>query len=605
MRKFILILLFAAAAMAADNPVDRWANALGGREKLAAVRSTYQEATIEVGGLTGSIKVWATTDGKYRDEVKIATFSSIETFDGTSGSVQQGSAPPHKLAGADLERAKTRAYADANAVFFPERMPGRVTVEGDNVIVTKPEGGVESRITLDPETSLPKTMARRSGDRIVTLTFNSWETVDGVKFPKEIRQSTGDPRFDAVIRLDKLVMNAPVEASLFTIEPKQTASVVVWPEGKHEVTVPFELAQNHIYFPASVNGKPASQFVFDTGAEASAIDAGHAKALGLATKGKFEGRGAGPNSAEVSLIESPTISFGGISVPLQMLATIPLSSITLREGREMQGVVGYNVTSNFITDIDYAKRELRFHEPSSYTPNAGAVALPLSLLGEIPIVNVKVTMRDGRTFDARMLVDTGARNAVALNRPFIEKNDLARSIGPSFEGPLGLGIGGAVTQKVGRLKSIEIAGFTINDPITSFSTGTSAVESNPEIDGLIGGDILKRLTVTVDYPHERFLLQPNAALHDPFEYDMSGMMLEAGDATFRRAFVRNVLPNSPAAAAGVKVGDELQSVDGKSVESMKLDAVRAKFLQPGQKRTITLLRDGKRVKATLTTKRLV
>src|SRR5262249_35002425 len=41
--------------------------------------------------------------------------------------------------------------------FFPERRRGAVDIEGDNTIVLKPEGGVEWRVVLDPQTSLPKT----------------------------------------------------------------------------------------------------------------------------------------------------------------------------------------------------------------------------------------------------------------------------------------------------------------------------------------------------------------------------------------------------------------------------------------------------------------
>jgi len=602
MRNSIIFLSLFAATI---SPIDRWATATGGREKIAAIRSVYREGTLETGGLTGTLQSWETSDGKYREEVQIATFSSVETFDGANGIVQEGSSPAHKMAGADLARAFTQAYGSSYAMFFPDRRAGSVKADG-NTITIKPEGGIESQVMLDPETSLPKTLTRHDADRMTTATITAYETIDGVKFAKEIRQSTGDAHHDTLIHFTKTVINPPIEASLFTIAPKAaTTSIVTWPEGKHVVTIPFELAQNHIYIPLSVNGKPPSWFVYDTGADGSVIDADHAKALGLATKGHLEGRGAGPNTVDVSLVEKPTLSFGGVSMPLNALASLPLRNVSLLEGRDMQGVLGYNVTSHFITDIDYAKRELRMYEPAAYTPSAHATALPLTFLGNLPIVNAKITMRDGRTFNARFLVDTGARNAVVLNRPFIEKNDVARSIGPFVEGPLGMGVGGASTQKVGRLKSIELAGFTLKDPITSFATGNKGAEANADVDGLIGGEILKRFAFTVDYPHERFLLEPNGALDDPFEYGMSGLLFAASDAKFDRVVVRNVLPGSPAASSGIKVGDELQSIDGKLATSMSLDALRALLLQEGETRTLTLLRGGKPVTVTLTLKRLV
>jgi hypothetical protein len=210
---------------ASKNPVvERWANAVGGRAKVASIQSTYREATIEVGGYQGTIKAWHSADGKYRKEEQVGPFSTIETFDGTNGMLQKGDAPPQVMAGAELERARSTPFANWNAVFFvflPERHHGTIAIEGDDTIVLKPEGGIDWRVTLDPQTSLPKSMTHQEGQRTVTVTFASYETVDGVRFEKEIHRSTGDPRWDAVIRFTKTVLNPQVDASLFSIAPKR------------------------------------------------------------------------------------------------------------------------------------------------------------------------------------------------------------------------------------------------------------------------------------------------------------------------------------------------------------------------------------------------
>ncbi len=221
---FMITFLFASAGFAGETPVDRWANAVGGRDKVAPIKALYREATIGVAGYEGSIKAWHTADGRYRKEEQVAVFSSIETFDGTNGTVQKGAAPPQTMAGADLARARSSAFANWNAVFFvlfPERRRGNVTIEGDGTIVLQPEGGIDWRVTLDPQTSLPKTMVHQEGDRTITVTFVSYEAVDGITFEKEIHRSTGDPRFDSVIRFTKTVINPSVDAALFSIEPKK------------------------------------------------------------------------------------------------------------------------------------------------------------------------------------------------------------------------------------------------------------------------------------------------------------------------------------------------------------------------------------------------
>ena len=85
------------------------------------------------------------------------------------------------------------------------------------MIVLRPEGGIDWRVTLDPETSLPRTMVHKEGEQNITVTFDGYETVDGIKFEKEIHRSAGDPTRGAVIRFTKTVINQPADASLFTL----------------------------------------------------------------------------------------------------------------------------------------------------------------------------------------------------------------------------------------------------------------------------------------------------------------------------------------------------------------------------------------------------
>ena len=80
-------------------------------------------------------------------------------------------------------------------------------------------------VSLDPQTSLPKSMGHQEGEQTITVMFESYETVDGIKFEKEIHRSAGDPSRGAVIRFTKTVINPPIEPSLFTIETRKTVAV--------------------------------------------------------------------------------------------------------------------------------------------------------------------------------------------------------------------------------------------------------------------------------------------------------------------------------------------------------------------------------------------
>lgn len=217
---FALAALLGALAAAPSGPVERWAAAVGGRDKVAAITSIYREGTLEYGGYQGTLKVWHTADGKYRKEEHVATYSLVETFDGVNGMVKQGDAPVHTMTPAELALATSRRFANSNAMlfaFFPERHRGTVTVESENVVVLKPAGGVDWRIALDPQTALPQSMIHREGDQMITVTFDSYETVDGIKFESSIHRSAGAGAPGTVIRFTKTELNRPLDASMFTL----------------------------------------------------------------------------------------------------------------------------------------------------------------------------------------------------------------------------------------------------------------------------------------------------------------------------------------------------------------------------------------------------
>src|SRR5215813_11732481 len=219
-KAFLLTALFlASVALTFDSAVDRWANAAGGRERIASIKSIYREGTIKFGDLEISLKIWHTGDGKYRKEEQGDSYSLIETFDGTNGYVRQGDQAPRKMTSAESELATSRRFANANAMFFaffPERRHGTVSIEDEHTIVLKPEGGIEWRVILDPQTWLPKTMLHKEGEQTITVTFESYETVDGIKFEKEIHRSAGGPQM-AVIRFTKTVIDPTIDATVFSI----------------------------------------------------------------------------------------------------------------------------------------------------------------------------------------------------------------------------------------------------------------------------------------------------------------------------------------------------------------------------------------------------
>ena len=96
--------------------------------------------------------------------------------------------------------------------------------------------------------------------------------------------------------------------------------------------------------------------------------------------------------------------------------------------------------------------------------------------------------------------------------------------------------------------------------------------------GNIGGDLLKRFTVTLDYAHQTLWLEANALAAQPEVFDRSGLWIaRAKDGEIA---VADVAADSAATASGIASGDEILGVNGRSVKSVRLYDLREELKGP-------------------------
>ncbi len=117
----------------------------------------------------------------------------------------------------------------------------------------------------------------------------------------------------------------------------------------------------------------------------------------------------------------------------------------------------------------------------------------------------------------------------------------------------------------------------LKEPVTSFSTARSGATSTGSYDGTIGGSVLSRFRVIFDYPHQQMILEPASDFSEPWAADASGVILRAGGAGLTTISVLHVLNNTPAAAAGIKEGDIIVSVDQQETSDLGLEGIRRLF----------------------------
>jgi len=111
--------------------------------------------------------------------------------------------------------------------------------------------------------------------------------------------------------------------------------------------------------------------------------------------------------------------------------------------------------------------------------------------------------------------------------------------------------------------------------------------------------------VTFDYGHRRMWLAPNAALAEPFEADMSGLVTQVLADSTRALRVLWLQDDSPAAEAGVAAGDVIEAIDGRTIAELTVTTVSRMFRKPDVTHVLTVRRGADRRQVKLTTRRLI
>lgn len=236
-------------------------------------------------------------------------------------------------------------------------------------------------------------------------------------------------------------------------------------------------------------------------------------------------------------------------------------------GVRMDGLIGYEVLSRFLTTFDYGNKRVVFHMPGSYTPPPGATIVPIALFGTQPQFACGID-----DVPATCTVDTGASQSLSFYTPFIAAHPGVVPAKHSEPGVDGFGVGGPSMGTLGRLQTFSLGGLTLHDLVGDYPTQGAGGLALPFFAANVGGGVWKRFTMTLDYRARIMTLTPNADFPVRDQWERSGLyLINKGGIT-----VIDVRSGTPAATAGLKKGDVIVSLNGSSNPS--LPAVRDAFL---------------------------
>src|SRR5918911_3109846 len=202
--------------------------------------------------------------------------------------------------------------------------------------------------------------------------------------------------------------------------PQAASSDLTIAGNQSSISLPFDLIDNRIIIDMKINGRGPLRFIFDSGA-VSVISAESARELGLKMEGTSTADGGvGENRVERGETRISEVAVGDLRLTNQEFGVISFADTKYVFGsNRIDGIIGYPLFKRLVVKIDYEQRRLTFTRPEQFSYKGKGMIVPLDFDGHLPLVNGKL---DG--VPGIFVIDTGARSALILYGPFVEKNNL-------------------------------------------------------------------------------------------------------------------------------------------------------------------------------------
>jgi hypothetical protein len=383
-----------------------------------------------------------------------------------------------------------------------------------------------------------------------------------------------------------------------------------FPPGVKSVTIPFESYNNLIIIPVTINNAITLKFILDTGVQYPILTEklfGDFINLEYARRIAIQGPGTA-DSITAKVVQNISLTLpGGVKSGInQALLVLEKDYLKLKNslGIDVYGLIGYDIFSRFIVEINYDESFIKLHEPKKFRPKRSYKKIPIKVVNTKPYIEVGISKDSSKAHRKHLMIDTGASHALLLDNADEETLLPNQSI-PSI---IGKGLGGNINGYLARMTYVTVGKFEFLDPIASFPLEGNYGESikRGSRNGTLGGELLSRFSVAFDYFNGYIYLKKGRGFSRGFEHDMSGMGLAANGEELDMLEVDDVRLNSPAFYAGLRKGDNIKSINGYTLDTIKFsDFTSLLRMKEGKKIVVKYTREGESYKTSFKLERYI
>jgi hypothetical protein len=208
-----------------DQILDRYEQALGGKDAIAGITSYKLKGTFDLSGMTGTIEGWRKEPGKTLSVIQFPGLGTLKKgFDGQTHWVQTpggtfSQSNPQEIA--EMERdAEVYSAGRIKSLFESMKLENKARLSGRDVYVIegKPAKGPAEKLFFDVQSGLLVRwdMARREENRgtvFVKVHLDDYREVGGLKVPFKVRFAFES--FNFIITLQELQNNIAIDDAIF------------------------------------------------------------------------------------------------------------------------------------------------------------------------------------------------------------------------------------------------------------------------------------------------------------------------------------------------------------------------------------------------------
>lgn len=369
--------------------------------------------------------------------------------------------------------------------------------------------------------------------------------------------------------------------------------------GKNKVRIPIEIHNNLIVTTVMLNGKIPLKFIIDTGVRTAILmdkDLGDILNLVYSRKYSLSGIG-GERIVDAYVANDISFDLPGVYSKGHAMLVLDDDLLQLKNylGVEIHGILGYELFSRFIVQVSYQNKELILMSPKKFKPEKKYQVLPITIQDTKPYVLSDVHINDTTTIRAKLLIDSGASHGL-----FLESESDPRILIPdrNISSIIGRGIAGPMYGKIGRVKSLSLGKYTVDNVITNFPDAETYVDSlkvSPLVfrNGAMGGEVLSRFDIVFDFSAEKLYIKKNRNFNKKFYYNLSGLTVKVTGEHMDQFEISDVRKRSPSYDVGIQAGDFIMRINGLPAVHYDLDQINKLFnSNPGRRISMEINRNG-------------